>query len=169
MSRKSRDELLASVGPQYLEANRRGKKILLDNFVLATGYGRKYAVRLLSEGGGGIFPRKGRGKKYDDNVLQALLVLWNVANQICSKRLVPFLPSLIGSMEKCGHLELSSEVKEKLLSLSAATVDRLLKKERHKSVKGKSTTRAGALLKSIFQSALLLIGITLNRASLKRT
>ncbi len=87
---------------------------------------------------------------------QALIALWKVGNQICSKRLVPFLPDLIVALERGNHLSLSAEVKEKLLQISPATADRLLKKERQKQVKGKSTTRPGTLLKKTHSSANLL-------------
>jgi IS30 family transposase len=147
MSANARDELLVAIRPQYLERSLGEKKALLDNFVAATGYCRKYAITLLSQGVKRVDTPKERTKKYDKKVCEALIFLWKSANQICSKRLIPFLPSLIKSMEKCGHLELPAEVKEKLLSLSPATADRLLKVERRKYGKGKSTTRAGTLLK----------------------
>ena len=147
MSAKSRDELLSAIRPQYLESDVGRKNELLDGFVAATGYNRKYATTLLSKGIQRTGYPKDRSKTYDKEVLEALITLWNTANRICSKRLIPFLPSLITSMERSGHLELSKEVKNKILSLSSATADRLLKHERRKTIKGKSTTRPGSLLK----------------------
>lgn len=146
MSAKSRNELLAVVRPQYLRAKLGGKTFLLDGFVSSTGYNRKYAVTLLSNpirrG-----PRKQRPRKYDRDVLEALIILWQTANQICSKRLIPFLPNLIKSMERCGHLEFPDTLKEKLLSISPATADRLLKKEKQKLGKSIGSTRPGPLLR----------------------
>lgn len=146
MSAKSRNELLAVVRPQYLRSKLGGKTFLLDGFVTATGYNRKYALTLLSKpvrrG-----PRKLRPRKYDREVLEALVILWQTANQICSKRLIPFLPTLIRAMERCGHLEFSESLKEKLFSISPATADRLLKKEKQKLGKSLSTTRPGPLLR----------------------
>lgn len=147
MSAKSRDELLTAIRPQYLESDVGGKKELLDGFVAATGYNRKYATTLLSKGIRRTSYPKDRSRTYDKDVVESLITLWNTANRICSKRLIPFLPSLITSMERSGHLELSKEVKNKLLSISSATADRLLKHERRKTIKGKSTTRPGSLLK----------------------
>ena len=74
-----------------------------------------------------------RKRKYDEQVRQALTQLWHVANGICSKRLVPFLPELIKSMERHGHLALPEKVRSKLLTISPATMDRLLKQERAKA------------------------------------
>jgi hypothetical protein len=48
MSFKTRRELLIQLIPRYREASKKQKKFLLDEFVLLTGYSRKYAIRLLS-------------------------------------------------------------------------------------------------------------------------
>lgn len=147
MSAKSRNELSTAIRPQYLEADLAQKKTLLDSFVAATGYHRKSAVRLLSKGSQRVQLRKPRIRKYDQEALEALTFLWDRANRICSKRLIPFLPDLITSLERSDHLNLSQEVKDKLLAISPATADRLLKQEKRKIFKGKSTTKPGSLLK----------------------
>ncbi len=77
----------------------------------------------------------------------ALVTVWEAANRICSKRLVPFLPQFVTALERHGHLSLSERTRERLLSVSPATVDRLLYEERQKSRRGRSTTKAGSLLK----------------------
>ena len=50
-------------------------------------------------------------------------------------------------MERFGHLNISQDTRDKLLSLSHASTDRLLKQERKKYARRKSTTRPGYLLK----------------------
>ena len=50
MTGKSRRELLAALRPSYLRANKSEKGQILDQFVLATGYHRKYAFHLLKHG-----------------------------------------------------------------------------------------------------------------------
>jgi len=45
------------------------------------------------------------------------------ANRICAKRLVPFLPTLVESLEHHGHLHLSPEVRTQLLALSSAVAE----------------------------------------------
>ena len=54
---------------------------------------------------------------YDGHVKQALISLCYAANQICSKRLVPFLPELLEVLERHGHLSLPGEVREPLLAI----------------------------------------------------
>ena len=75
-----------------------------------------------------------------------LIQVWLAANQICTKRLIPFLPAFVDSLERCGQLSIDPEVRVLLLSLSLSTADRLLRSERIKP-RGRSTTRAGKLLK----------------------
>jgi len=58
MSQRSKHELAETIWPRYLKANRAQKVQILNEFVAATGYHRKYAIRLLKHG-----PRpKGRKK-----------------------------------------------------------------------------------------------------------
>lgn len=54
MSFQAKRELLAQVPPRYQDAGHRQKSVILDEFVAATGYARKCAIRLLT---GPIRPR----------------------------------------------------------------------------------------------------------------
>ncbi len=69
---------------------------------------------------------KGRGRVYGEAVRTALIVLWEAADRICGKRLAALLPVLIPAMERHGHLSLDATVREKLLAVSPATIDRML-------------------------------------------
>lgn len=155
MSLKARREMLESLRSRYLDANKGGKSRILDGFVAATGYDRKYAIRLLNNmqyDSDLVIPKKRPGAKvYDEQFQFVLIKIWNAANQICSKRLVPFLPTLILSMERHGHLRITDELRSKLFNVSAATVDRLLSSERQRIVSGISHTKAGSLLKNQIQ------------------
>lgn len=153
MSLSTRRELLIGVRQTYQNADWLDKGKVLDGFVAATGYERKYAIRLLNSTDAPTTTSKSRlaCQKYDNQVRQALISVWCAANQICSKRLVPFLPQLIEAMERHGHLRLPGDVRGRLLSISPATVDRLLRSERESTKLGVSTTRRGNLLKNQIQ------------------
>ena len=152
MSLQARRELIFRMRARYQQANKPGKTEILNGFIQATGYGRKHAITVLSaiesQPEAINAPAQKRMPKYGLEVQQALTAVWNAANQVCSKRLVPFLPEFVDSLERFGHLNISAETKRKLLSMSPATVDIILQPERARSPKGKSTTRAGSLLKS---------------------
>jgi len=149
MSFTAKRELLVEVAPRYREAAYREKSTILDEFVAATGYKRKYAIRLLRKPvGPPVRVERPRRRRYGPAVQEALAVAWAAAHYICAKRLVPFLPELVSALERHGHLEVSEEVRAQLLTLSSATADRLLRPLRQKEgLRGISTTRRGSLLK----------------------
>jgi len=150
MSFQAKWELLAQTGPRYRAAPLQQKRAILDEFVAATGYARKYAIRLLAQP---VVPPprpivRPRMRQYGPAVVEALTVAWAATNYVCAKRLVPFLPELVASLERHGHLALRPEVRTQLLSLSAATADRLLRPLRERArPRGIGTTKAGTLLK----------------------
>lgn len=147
MSLQAKRELIFRMQSQYAEADRKGKTEIIDGIIAATDYHRKYVVSILRKEEKRLGVVRKRHRIYDESVKEVLVMIWHATNQICSKRLAPFLPEFIATLERFGHLNVSSEVKEKLLNLSSATIDRLLKDERSKHPRGKSTTKPGNLLK----------------------
>ncbi len=153
MSLQSRRELLASTAPRYQQASKKEKQTILNELTAATGYHRKYALTLLKYHDAQAAqparrPRKPSPRIYTPEVQAALVEVWEAANRICSKRLVPFLPEFVAALERHGHLSLSDDVRERLLAISTATVDRLLADVRRGQLPyGRSTTRPGSLLK----------------------
>ncbi len=146
MSTQARRELFDSIRPQYQKANRKGKQALLTGLLTATGLSRKHAIAILNRAPSAPASRQ-REKKYDDAVAEALRIVWLAANKICSKRLIPFLPEFLESLEAFGHIDLRDDVRFKLLSLSPATADRILKAERTKLGKSKGLTKPGYLIR----------------------
>ncbi|CAI8005487.1 Uncharacterized protein y4rM [Geodia barretti] len=129
MSRMAKQELLASIQDRYPGSSRKDKSRILDEFIAVTGHHRKHGIRLLGQSGdaGDHVPGvKGR-RIYDEAVREAVILVWEASDRICGKRLKAALPHLVESMERHGHLDLDPEVRERLLSASAATLDRLLK------------------------------------------
>jgi hypothetical protein len=149
MTRKSRRELLLALRPRYLRAGKAEKGRILDQFVLATGYHRKYAIHLLKHGPPRVERRPHAGHTpYGILVVQALTRIWEQSGCLCGKRLHAFLPLWIEALERTGNLSLDPRVKQLLLSMSAATIDRRLRPVRRRlKRRGQSTTRPGALLK----------------------
>jgi hypothetical protein len=149
MSQTSKRELVAALRPRYTLGNRAQKRQVLDELVAATGYHRKYAIQLLNHPPPvAVRPRRARRVKYDGRVRAALETIWRAANGICSKRLVPVLAEYIEALERHHELSLEAETRERLLTISPATVDRLLKRVRQAArPHGLATTKPGTLLK----------------------
>src|SRR2546421_4264898 len=134
--------------PRYREASASQKGALLDEIAATTGYARRYAMWLLNHPTEVQHPRQRRRQRhYGADVQHALFLAWHAANRICSKRLMPFLPTLIEALERHEHLQITEECRKQLLSMSAAMADRLLSSQRKLDRRGLSTTRAGTLLK----------------------
>src|SRR6266566_4740820 len=148
LSYRAKRELLLQIAPRYREASSALKEVILDEFVAATGYARKYAIRLLNHPADlKLTIERPRPPRYGPEDQQALHLTWTAANHICAKRLIPFLPTLVESLERHGHLQLSEECRSQLLLMSPATADRMLRSYRKQGPRGISTTRSGTLLK----------------------
>ena len=84
-------------------------------------------------------PRQ-RARIYNEAEREALIIVWEAADRICGKRLRQVVTGLIDAMERHGHLKLDPSVRESLLSMSAATMDRLLKAVRDTAKQGRRRT-----------------------------
>src|SRR3984893_8794805 len=148
LSYQARRALLQQTVPQYREASPSQKRTLLDAFVAATGYHPTYARWLLNHADEVQQTlQRPRPRQYGPEVQHALFLAWHAANRICAKRLIPFLPTLLEALERHEHLQISEECRKQLLSMSAATADRLLSSQRKQSQRALPNTRAGTLLK----------------------
>ena len=129
ISRMARKELLGTIRDRYQHSTRKDKGRILDEFTAVTGLHRKHAIRLLagSDGEREHQPSLSGRRIYDEAVREAVIVVWEASDRICGKRLHAELPHLVESMERHGHLQLDSLVRERLLTASASTLDRLLK------------------------------------------
>ena len=148
MSHRSKRELLETVWPRYLKASKKEKTQIADEFVAATGYHRKYALRVLKHGPSTkSVKRKGRTAIYRGEVVKVLEQIWDICGRICSRRLHPFLPEVVKVLERHSELEISPETKALLLQMSRSTIDRCLQPARFEKRRGLSTTKPGSLLK----------------------
>jgi hypothetical protein len=148
MSKKSKDDLTKRIHARYLRASRAEKTRILDEFVAATGYHRKHAIRKLRKG----IPecrreRRGRQRIYTGDVVRALGKIWRICGCICGKRLQPFIPEMVNVLERHNELVLDVETRALLLQISASTIDRRLAPFRQQRGRGLSTTKPGTLLK----------------------
>jgi hypothetical protein len=151
-----------AMAARYRKATKREKGRMLDEFVELTGYHRWYAVRLLRGHGkaiqvsrrirlvGDVCRAVKRPKRpvYDGSVVAALKKIWAIMDCICGKRLVAILPAVIPVLEKHGEIALEAATRQKLMTISAATIDRLLAPAREGfALRGRSGTKPGTLLK----------------------
>jgi len=159
---KEKQKAARITASRYQRASKKKKGAILDEFVALTGYDRCYASYLLKNHGrkvwinskvvtiGDICKRhkRRRQRTYGEDVLKPLKQIWVIMDCICGKRLRPILKELLAILHKHKELRVTRETKKKLLRISAATIDRILKTERKKyELKGRSLTKPGTLLK----------------------
>jgi transposase InsO family protein len=132
LTRAARAQLARSVRRRYQAASSRAKKQILNEFIAVSGYHPKYAIHVLNapESNAPARRRRARPTLYDDASRQALIVLWEASDRVCGKRLKPLLPILLPALERHGHLKLDEAIRAKVLAMSAATIDRLLRAPR---------------------------------------
>jgi hypothetical protein len=162
-----RRAMTKQISQRYQKSSKKQKGHILDEFCATTGYTRSYARFILHNWGrkvkltlngvrtfyliGG--PRKKQTRLhttriYDHHVKKALKLLWAIADGICGKRLAPFIRETLPILERYEEIIVDHQTRQKLLAISPATIDRLLKSERAKfNLKGRSTTKPGTLLK----------------------
>lgn len=149
MTLNSVKEYAQEMRKRYQRASKKEKSQILNEFVTVTGYHRKAAIRLLLNTPQFVSQRRGRKPCYR-GVLEPLKTIWEASDRLCSKRLQPFLSELINVMRRKGELQINAATQEKLMKLSPATIDRLLKPYRNKGGrKSYSTTQGGNLLKNL--------------------
>jgi hypothetical protein len=152
ISKVSAREVTDTMRLLYWQASKKGKAAqakVLDHLVAATGYHRKYAIRLLNHPPQPK-PKKHRQRQriYTVNLIQPLTFIWQVCGHICSKRLQPFLPEMAVILERLNYLHLCAQERQLLATISHSTIDRLLAPARHRlGGRGRSTTKPGTLLR----------------------
>ncbi len=144
MTMLGRRELTNVVRLRYSRADRTQKSKILDQFVANTGYCRKYAIGLLGKPPREPAPKRRRTQRrvYSPSLLDALVLMWETCECICSKRLKGMVPDLLDRLHTFRHLNLVEEDRRLLKQMSSSTIDRLLRPVRSaRRPHGRSTTR----------------------------
>jgi hypothetical protein len=145
-------EYLEGIRQRYRKARSRKEKAqLLDEICATCGYHRKHALRALrrtSTAEKGVSKRGPKPAYTGKELVRPLKLIWLNSNLPCSKRLKAILPLWLSGYEATFGC-LGPEVRQKLLSVSASTIDRLLKPVRlEHSGRGRATTKPGTMLRN---------------------
>jgi hypothetical protein len=127
ISMGARREVVSAVVERYRSAGRREKGRILHELTAVTGWHRKHSVRALRgkppTQAAETVPRK---RRYDAAIRDAVTALWEASDRVCGKRLKVMIPTLLPALERHGRLTLSRNERALVLSVSAATIDRML-------------------------------------------
>ncbi len=151
LTMKHRKAVTKELAGRYKRATKWRKSRILDEFTAVTGYHRGHAARALRQA---LKPKvakkpdRRREKKYSNAEFKALRKIWATLGMPAGKRLAPYMEEIVPVMERFDELELTRDVRDNLLSVSAATIDRMMAPERRRiMLKGRSGTKPGTLLK----------------------
>jgi len=143
------DKYLKLLRSRYRAASKKEKGVILDEFVKTTGYSRKHAIALLNGKRAYVKEaiRRPRSRLYGAGLVPPLLVVVDLFDGICSKRLRAAMDVELPRLYESGFLQASPEVYEKLMQISPASIDRLLVGRRPQLRKSRGFTKPGTLLK----------------------
>jgi hypothetical protein len=143
------DKYLDLLRTRYRQASKKEKTAILDEYVKTTGQNRKYAIGVLTgkRRTGKRPTRRPRRAIYGGEETQALLILSDLFDGICSKRLRAAMDVELPGLYESGVLQVASECYHKLMQISPATIDRLLVGRRPQLRKSRGFTKPGTLLK----------------------
>lgn len=168
LTMRERKAVTNELANRYQKASKGERGRLLAEFVRLTGYSRCYASHVLHNWGtkhirivdgerveviigdtSGRSKARNKPRRYDETVKAILETLWAIGDGVCGKRLRVFIDVALPALERSGELVLpDAEVRAKLLSISPATMDRLLAPVRARFWdKERSSTKPGTLLK----------------------
>jgi hypothetical protein len=126
----ARREVVSAVTERYRSAKRAEKGRMLDALCATTGWHRKHAVRALRQqepvAPGEVEAPRERRRRYDSTIKDALKALWEASDRVCGKRLKVMIPTLLPALEQHGRLKLGKADRDRVLAISAATIDRML-------------------------------------------
>ena len=151
MSAKSRKEVLEQARQRYGKRGREGRSRLLDEACELCGYERKYAIKVLSGNerlwASGARKRGGSQAIYGEPEREVIKTIWLAAEQPCGKRLKAALEVWLPHYEK-RRRRLAESVRQKVLAISASSIDRLLAPCRaSQGARARCGTRPGTLLR----------------------
>ena len=171
LTMRERHAVIREQAPRFQKASKSERSQILDQITRLTGYTRCYAafvlrtcgkkhLKILDEGTRRVVfvvghcravgAKRRRRRHYEGKgFFTALRQLWALSDGLCGKRLVAFIREVLPLLESQGSLTITQEtLRRQLLTVSPATVDRLLAKTRAQArLKTRSTTRPGTLLK----------------------
>ena len=151
-AKKGAGEIVRDYLDAYAAARKRDKGWLLDEIMILTGWSRDHARRRLAQlakgeefGAPGTDESRGSRCKYSAQSRAVLERVWDWSGRLSGKYLAAVMAPLLESLERHGALVpgrdgYSESVREELLSVSPASIDRYLQSVRAGDVAGRGVS-----------------------------
>lgn len=152
MTLDERRKYLKRMKARYVAADRAERSRLLTEMEQVTELQRKSLIRLLNAVS---LERKKRSRprprSYGLEVERVVLKVWESLDYVCAERLTPSLLSIAQHLAGFGVLSLTAELEAQLSTISCATVQRMLRKNRSRKTRlpRKGPERANQVTKGV--------------------
>ena len=152
MTINERRKYVKLMAPRYQTAKRKERSQLLSEMEQVSKLHRKHLIRLLN---GQSLERKKRSTPrsctYGLEVERVVLRVWESLDYICAERLTPSLGRMARHLASFGVLVLTAEIESQLATISPATVQRMLRKNRARKARlpRKGPHRANQVTKGV--------------------
>lgn len=133
MDMNSKKQYLKELQKEYLKANKKQKGILLDEAMKRTGQARKYLTRKLSAKTRWNKPERSRTtrpRQFGSDLTIHLVKIWDIFDKPCGQRLAPMIKEELERLRQFREVNVNKEQAEKLLKISARSIDLLLSHEK---------------------------------------
>jgi len=148
MTIDERRKYVKLMSERYRKAKRKERSQLLSEMEQVSKLHRKHLIRLLN---GESLERKKRStlrsRSYGLEVERVVLRVWESLDYICAERLTPSLLRIARHLASFGVLLLTAEIESQLATISPATVQRMLRKNRAR--KARLPRRANQVTKGV--------------------
>lgn len=133
MDMNSKKQYLEELQKEYLRAGKKCKGLLLDEAMKRTNLNRKYLTRRLSaktRWNKRARSKSTRPRQFGCDLIIHLVVIWDIFDRPCGQRLAPLIKDELSRLRQLGEVNVSDDQAEKLLKMSARSIDLLLKHEK---------------------------------------
>ena len=129
MNMESKKQYLRELQKEYLKANKKVKGALLDEAEKRTRLDRKYLTRKLSAKTHWDKSKRlktTRARQFGSDLIVHLVKIWDIFDKPCGQRLAPLIEEELAHLRRLKEISVNNEQAEKLLKMSAKTIDLLL-------------------------------------------
>ena len=132
MNIEAKKQYMQTLRERYLNADKKGKTVILNEYCRNTGQDRKYSIKKFRYKIKLKNPedRKKKTEIYDNSIKPTLVKLWEIFDYPCGQRLKTLIKDELEKLRNLNEVFCSDIVAEKLKQIGTATIDRKLKHEK---------------------------------------